>query len=227
MRLAVTGSTGFVGQNVVCHFAAQGHTIHAFGRRVENPFPDLPAVHYHIWDIATGPYLDPPAVDAVIHCAGAVATWGRYAGFYRTNVDGMRHLLATFPAPVHVIFVSSASVYDAFRNQDGITEGMADPPRYVTRTARRSGLRSRCCSPAGGPRSSSGPAQSTVSAIRRSCRASCGRTGSGGRSSSEIGKPDFRHRAGKPACSRYHWSITARQWSLTSQMMWRRHSMNC
>src|SRR5579885_2414653 len=122
MRIAVTGSTGFVGRAVVRHFAAQGHRIDAFGRRVEHPFPDLSAVTCHTWDITSGPYADPPAVDAVIHCAGAVAAWGPYAGFYRTNVEGMRHLLATFPTVPRLVFISSASVYDPFRDQEGISE---------------------------------------------------------------------------------------------------------
>src|SRR5262249_29248640 len=132
MKIAVTGSTGFIGRAVVGHFAARGHTIHAFGRRTNNPFPDLPAITSHTWDIATGPYPDPPTVDAVIHCAGAVAAWGAYAGFFRTNVGGMRHLLATFPAVPRLIFMSSASVYDPFRNQDGITEDAPAPAHFVS-----------------------------------------------------------------------------------------------
>jgi nucleoside-diphosphate-sugar epimerase len=132
VRIAVTGSTGFVGRGVVCHFAAQGHTIYAFGRRAGHPFPDLPNVRYHPWNIASGPYPNPPSVDAVIHCAGAVAAWGPYAEFYRTNVDGMRHLLATFPTAERTVFVSSASVYDSFRDQEGVTEDAPEPPQYVS-----------------------------------------------------------------------------------------------
>jgi nucleoside-diphosphate-sugar epimerase len=132
MRIAITGGTGFIGRAVVGHFAARGHTIHAFGRRANNPISDLPTVIVHTWDIATGPYPDPPAVDVVIHCAGAVAAWGPYPGFFRTNVEGMRHLLATFPAVPRLIFISSASVYDPFRDQDGITEDAPAPAHFVS-----------------------------------------------------------------------------------------------
>ena len=151
MRIAVTGSTGFIGRAAVRHFAAQGHTISAFGRRMEHPFLDLPAVRYYAWDIAIGPYPDPPAVDAVIHCAGAVAAWGSYAGFYRTNVDGMRHVLATVPEMAQIVFISSASVYDAFRDQEGVTEEMPDPPRYVSAYGKTKWLAERVLLASGRP----------------------------------------------------------------------------
>src|SRR5262249_32594494 len=114
------------------HFAARGDTIHAFGRRANHPNADLPAVIAHTWDIATGPYPDPPAVDVVIHCAGAVAAWGPGAGFFRTNVEGMGHLLAAFPGVPRLIFISSASVYDPYRDQDGITEDAPAPAHFVS-----------------------------------------------------------------------------------------------
>jgi nucleoside-diphosphate-sugar epimerase len=151
MKLAVTGSTGFIGGAVVRHFAAQGHTIHAFGRWAGHPFLDLPAVRYRVWDISTGPDPDSPTVDAIIHCAGAVAAWGPYAGFYRTNVDGMHHLLATFRAPVPIVFVSSASVYDPFRDQDGVTEDMADAARSVSAYGKTKRLAERVLLASGRP----------------------------------------------------------------------------
>jgi nucleoside-diphosphate-sugar epimerase len=151
MRIAVTGSTGFIGRGVVRYFAARGDLIHAFGRRPDHPFPELHSVAYHRWDIGGGPYPDPPRVDAVIHCAGAVAAWGPYAGFYRTNVDGMRHLLATFAAVERFVTISSASIYDPFRDQDGVTEDAPAPPRDVSAYGRTKRLAERVLLASGAP----------------------------------------------------------------------------
>ncbi|RZT85998.1 nucleoside-diphosphate-sugar epimerase [Pseudonocardia sediminis] len=107
MRLAVTGATGFVGGAVARAARGRGWTVHAYGRRVTG------SEHATYWDIARGPLPDPPAVDAVVHAAAAVTDWGPSAPIRIANVEGTRHVAATFPG-VRLVHVSTASVYDPF-----------------------------------------------------------------------------------------------------------------
>lgn len=143
MRLAITGAGGFVGGAAVRHFAARGDTIHAFGRRPAAAFAGPPGVEYHRWDLAAGPYPAPPAVDAVVHCAAAVAPWGPYAPFHRVNVDGTRHLLVTFGPAARLVHLSSASVYDPLGGAAPLEEGAPYPARYLNAYGRTKMLAER------------------------------------------------------------------------------------
>lgn len=121
MRIAVTGAAGFVGGAVARAAAARGWTVHAYGRR-----PGTTR-----WDIAAGPLPDPPPVDAVVHAAAAVTDWGPAAPVWRTNVEGTRHVLASFPG-VRLVHVSTASVYDPFVPTVDAPESAAPAARYLT-----------------------------------------------------------------------------------------------
>lgn len=117
MRLAITGATGFVGGAVRRAAEDRGWQVHAYGSRD--------------WDIAAGPLLDAPEVDAVVHSAAAVTDWGDADRIRRVNVDGTRNVLKSFP---HARFVhmSSASVYDPFVPNVNAAESEAPVTRYLT-----------------------------------------------------------------------------------------------
>jgi 2-alkyl-3-oxoalkanoate reductase len=117
MRVAVTGATGFVGGAVARAAAARGWTVHAYGRAR--------------WDIAAGPLTDPPSVDAVVHSAAAVTDWGPATPVWRTNVEGTRHVLASFPG-ARFVHISTASVYDPFVPTLNAPEAAAPVARYLT-----------------------------------------------------------------------------------------------
>lgn len=113
LRLAVTGASGFVG-GAVCRGAVEaGHQVLAFGRRAQLAPDHVAGAPYTAWDIVRGPLESPPAVDAVIHCAGSVTDWGPASEIGTVNVTGTRAVLAAFPAPTRFVHVSTASVYDA------------------------------------------------------------------------------------------------------------------
>jgi nucleoside-diphosphate-sugar epimerase len=125
-RVAVTGASGFVGGKAADWLAERGYEVWRFGRRPAERIPESQRANYRSWDIEQGPLADPPAVDAVVHCAGAVDDWGTYEPFRRANVDGTRRVLATFP-DARFVHVSSASVYDPNADHSLVREDQADP----------------------------------------------------------------------------------------------------
>lgn len=124
--VAVTGASGFIGGAVARRLLASGIEVHAFGRRRADRAAREIRSCYRRWDIGRGPLPDPPVVDAVVHCAGAVDDWGRAARFERVNVIGTEHVLASWPE-AHVVHVSSSSVYDPDADLGGVSEADADP----------------------------------------------------------------------------------------------------
>lgn len=125
-RVAVTGASGFVGGRAADWLEQRGYEVHRFGRRPASRVPEAARGTYRSWDIEAGPLDDPPAVDAVVHCAGAVDDWGTFEPFRRANVEGTRTVLQTFPA-ARFVHVSSASVYDPHADHSLVREDQADP----------------------------------------------------------------------------------------------------
>ncbi|MFC6509713.1 NAD-dependent epimerase/dehydratase family protein [Promicromonospora citrea] len=134
MRVAVTGSSGFVGGAVVRDLAAHGHEVVAFSRRV----PRLPdelrdQVTHQVWDLRDGPLPKedrPERVDAVVHCAAAVGDGGSHARAWVVNVEGTRAVRETFPE-ARFVHVSSGSVYDPRTPSVAATEDEAPARGYL------------------------------------------------------------------------------------------------
>ena len=116
MKVLVTGSTGFVGANLVEGLIAAGHTVRAL-HRASSRLDALDGLRY---ESVVGDVLDPASlsaamegVDWVFHVA-AVADYWRQDGaarLYQVNVEGTRHVLeAALSAGVgRVVFTSSAA----------------------------------------------------------------------------------------------------------------------
>jgi nucleoside-diphosphate-sugar epimerase len=125
-RVAITGASGFVGSKAADWLEARGWEVLRFGRRAVERIPEPARASYRSWDIERGPLIDPPAVDAVVHCAGAVDDWGTFEPFRRANVYGTQAVLATWPE-ARFVHVSSASVYDPNTDHSLVVETDADP----------------------------------------------------------------------------------------------------
>src|SRR5690606_14012171 len=134
MRVAVTGSSGFVGGAVARDLAAHGHEVVAFSRRP----PRLPdelgdRVSHQAWDLRDGPLPKedrPERVDAVVHCGAAVGDGGRHARAWVVNVEGTRAVRETFPE-ARFVHVSSGSVYDPRTPSVAATEVEAPARGYL------------------------------------------------------------------------------------------------
>lgn len=112
--VAITGATGFVGNFVANHLEKNGYAVFRFGRK------DKKGVLQ--WDITHGIHPEFIQVDCVVHCAALVDDWAPYKESYAVNVIGTQNVLQSFPKALQFIYISSASVYDAFCDQIVISE---------------------------------------------------------------------------------------------------------
>jgi nucleoside-diphosphate-sugar epimerase len=103
--VAVTGATGFLGNFVAQYLEKHGYNIVRFGRRQQDGVL--------FWDITQGTYSG-VAADVVVHCAASVSDWAGEKESFAANVTGTQHVVDSFPLAKHFIYISSASVYDAF-----------------------------------------------------------------------------------------------------------------
>jgi len=109
MRVAVTGSTGFVGGAIVRRLTAGGHSVLALGRSTAGPDD----VEYARWDLGLGGL--PPAglssVDAVVHAAAHVAGWGDERVFHAVTVAGTARVIDAMDPMARLVVIGSSSVY--------------------------------------------------------------------------------------------------------------------
>ncbi len=141
MRLAITGSTGLVGSEVVTVLAAAGHEVVRLVRRA--PAPGEKAVR---WDPekreinAAG--LE--GMDAVVHLAGENVGAGRWtdsrkAAIRDSRVDGTRRLcdaLAGLVRPPKTLVCASAVGYYGDRGEETLTEESPPGTGYLAEVCR-------------------------------------------------------------------------------------------
>jgi GlcNAc-P-P-Und epimerase len=93
MRVLLTGSSGYIGSNLVQHLKAQGHGVVGFDRRA--PMSEALDACFEA-DLLDADALKDAlgGVDAVLHLAAAKGDWGISAAqYFRDNVETTRALL--------------------------------------------------------------------------------------------------------------------------------------
>ncbi|AIR87985.1 NAD-dependent epimerase/dehydratase family protein [Pseudomonas cremoricolorata] len=127
MRILVTGASGFIGGRFARFALDQGLEVRINARRGE-------AVEHLVKrgaQFIPGDLADAElarrlcqGMDSVVHCAGAVGTWGRYQDFYQGNVVLTENIVEGC-LKEHVrrlVHLSSASIYFTGRSRTEITE---------------------------------------------------------------------------------------------------------
>lgn len=139
-RALVTGATGGLGLALTAALIEAGYSVWATGRSV-SAGERLKAMGA---DFVSGDLLSMDlarlceGVDAVFHAAALSSPWGPEAVFQRINVEATEALVqaARTVGCDAFIFVSSPSIYAAFRDQVGLTEDSPLPRRGLNAYAR-------------------------------------------------------------------------------------------
>jgi len=125
----VTGGTGFIGRSLVDGLLTRGYRVRVIGRRPVVKWRANPEVEHHRADISEPGVLEAAVkeVHDVYHLAAATSGTPDY--YQSVTVEGSERLLAAVATSGggRVIFVSSASVYDAGSMTRGGTVDEAFP----------------------------------------------------------------------------------------------------
>lgn len=134
MRILVTGASGFIGGRFAAHALTQGLQVSCCGRRsAAMQWLTDRGAHCVAGDLLDTDFALQVSADcdAIVHCAGAVGTWGSYQHFYDANVRVTEQVIAAaeqrrIPRLVHL---SSPSIYFDGRDHYNLREDFR-PPRF-------------------------------------------------------------------------------------------------
>jgi nucleoside-diphosphate-sugar epimerase len=116
MKILVTGASGFIGGRFARFALEQGLSVRVNGRRAEG----VEHLVRRGAEFIQGDLGDPELVqvlcddvEAVVHCAGAVGTWGRRQDFHQSNVQVTENVVeACLKQQVRrLVHLSSPSIY--------------------------------------------------------------------------------------------------------------------
>jgi nucleoside-diphosphate-sugar epimerase len=113
MIVLVTGGGGFLGKALVKRLLSRGDRVRSLARGAHPELERL-GVDTRRGDVgdAEAVWTASKGVDAVVHVAGEVSSWGPYARFHRTNVTGTENVIAACRAHAvrKLVYTSSPSV---------------------------------------------------------------------------------------------------------------------
>ena len=127
MKILVTGASGFIGGRFARFALEQGLAVRVTGRRPE-------AVQHLVTrgaEFVAGDLADAELahrlcrdVEMVVHCAGAVGTWGTYEHFHQANVTVTQNVIAGCLGQKvrRLVHLSSPSVYFDGKSHVGLRE---------------------------------------------------------------------------------------------------------
>ncbi len=134
MRILVTGASGFIGGRFAAQALEAGLEVRCSGRRIE-PMDWLArrGAECISGDLGDAEFTARLARDcqAIVHCAGAVGTWGSYQHFHQANVTVTEHMLdsARRNGVQRFVHLSSPSIYFDGKDHRDIREDFV-PRRF-------------------------------------------------------------------------------------------------
>ena len=134
MKILVTGATGFLGGEIARALMARGDDVTATGRSARKGAELAQSgMSYVAADLSVSAEASALKIhgffDAIIHCAALSSPWGRYELFERANIDATKNMLelARVTHCQKFVYISSPSIYFAFKDQLGVGEDMPLP----------------------------------------------------------------------------------------------------
>ncbi len=144
MRIAISGSRGFLGSALVCALLGKGHEIHPIVRHLPRPGEIGIDISGHTLDCSQieGGHIG--AVDIVYNLAGAALTPGRWNSKKREEIrssrisstDVIARAIAGAPEPPGVLVNMSASGYYGSRGDEILTEESAAGEGFLAELCR-------------------------------------------------------------------------------------------
>lgn len=118
LRIAVTGSNGFLGSRLCAHLRAQGHTVFELTSR-----PSDGQVHFSLEKGVVPGFFRDEKIDSLIHVAYDL-TQVKRGDIWRVNVEGSKSLFAQAreEGVKRVVFISTMSAYDGCRSLYGLAK---------------------------------------------------------------------------------------------------------
>ena len=138
-RAVVTGGGGFLGSRIVSMLLDAGYSVTSFSR---GQYPALRArgVSCRVGDLADASAVRQACdgADVVFHIAAKAGLWGRYADYYRANVEGTRNVVEACRrnGVSKLVYTSTPSVVLSGRDLRNAREDVPFPKRYCAHYAR-------------------------------------------------------------------------------------------
>jgi len=146
MIVLVTGGGGFLGKALVKRLLSRGDRVRSLARGAHPELERL-GVDVHRGDVGDAAAVSAATegVDAVVHVAGEVSSWGPYARFHRTNVTGTENVIAACRAHAvrKLVYTSSPSVVHGGDDVAGGDESLPYATRFEAHYPRTKALAER------------------------------------------------------------------------------------
>lgn len=135
MKALVTGATGFLGKRLALRLAEAGHEVTGLGRNPEaGRWLEERGIRFVSADLADREAVLSACRDqeVIFHSGALSSPWGTYPAFYRSNVEGTRHVIegARTHGIRRLVHVSTPSLYFNTEERLDVSEedALAEPP---------------------------------------------------------------------------------------------------
>ncbi|MFO0822884.1 MAG: NAD-dependent epimerase/dehydratase family protein [Gemmataceae bacterium] len=154
MKALVTGGGGFLGGEVVRLLRQRGDAVRSF-TRTAYPWLDELGVEQSLGDLASLEAVERAVegCDIVFHVAAKAGVWGRYSGFFSTNVTGTENIIAACKkhGVRKLVYTSTPSVVHSGGDIEGGTEALPYPKHFEAHYQATKALAEKAVLAANGP----------------------------------------------------------------------------